>query len=304
MISMKLPDNKILILILLVLIAVFVVSRKFRSPSRESNLPDKIFDLDTALVTEIKLLRPSPKKTEFSLIRKDAGWMVKRNQHEATTDPTVVRNALISLMEVKPDRIISRKKEKWSDYQVDSTGTQVVVHADGSALTNFWLGRSGSGTVYLRMDEENDVYVVSGALGSSLNKDFNDWRNRSFLQVKVDSISSIRFQYPADSSFSLSKRTNAWTIDDITIDSIRMQTFLNRFRSRNLNSFADDFVASKPDLTVTFSDQHEKAVETIRAWMAGDDQWIVASTLQPNSYFSVNRSQLNEWFASRKYFLD
>lgn len=300
---MKWSSNKVLLIVFAVLLGGFVVSRMFRAPALESNLPNILVMVDTARVTEVQVLHADT-GASVSLVRDGNAWQVNEGQKSAGTETGVVRNALGSIGVVKPDRIITRKKQKWNDFHVDSTGTHVKVLGGDNLLADFWLGRAPSGMVCMRLEGKEDVYEVQQSLDNYFSKKFNDWRDKSFLHLNSDSIFRIAFEYPADSSFVVEKKQSGWMVGMSAADSTRVVTYLNRFRSKNLYAFADDF--SPPvnaQYTVSFGKNGHPA-ETVRAWQIDDDKWIATSSVQEGVYFSVNRIQLiNDLFAGKKAFL-
>jgi hypothetical protein len=300
---MKRSNNTILLITLIVLLGGFVLSRIFRSPSLESNLNEHLLTLDTSKISAIHI-NPAADKGEVKLVRANNNWEVQRNQVKAKAETSQVRNALGSIREIHPERLVTRKKEKWADYNVDTTGTHVLVYREQNDPVELWIGKTSGGSSTVRLEGENNVYEVKGTLDRNFNKRFSGWRDKTLVNIDPALISRVTFEYPGDSSFVLKQMNEKWSIDNDPVDSMKVQTYLNRFRSQSLTDFADDFNhANLPVWVVTAYDDTKKLVE-LKAWHMDDSRWVVTSSAQPGVFFaSDNKSLMTNLLAGRKRFL-
>src|SRR5690606_41741798 len=84
---MKLSNTHILAAVFFVLVAAFVLTRMFRAPARMSNIQTGVLKVDTAAVTEIRILRNSETdSTEKVLTRTDGKWRVEQSGVNASAD--------------------------------------------------------------------------------------------------------------------------------------------------------------------------------------------------------------------------
>jgi hypothetical protein len=95
-----------------------------------------------------------------------------------------------------------------------------------------------------------------------------------------------------------------WQIEGVTADSIKVQTYLNRFRSRTLPDFAEDFTPStNPPYSLELSNDSASAI-TVEGWKLQENKWVLASSIQDSVYFSSGDSTfIRNLFSSRKWFL-
>ena len=300
---MKKSNNTILLVALIVLLGGYVLSRVFRSPSLESNLNEHLLTLDTSMISAIHI-NPASAKGEIKLVRSGRNWEAQFNQSTSKVDIAQVKNALRSIREIHPERLVTRKKEKCQDYNVDTTGTNVKVYIGQNDPTEFWVGKASGGGTTVRLEGEDNVYEVKESLESSFNKPFSGWRDKTFLRVNPDAISKVIFEYPADSSFVLEKTGTKWIIGNSAADSTKVRTYLNRFRSQNLSEFADNFKSENlPVWVVTLYNNSTKTIE-LKGWNTEDNRWVVTSSIQPGVYFeSDNTSLMDQLFAGKKRFL-
>jgi hypothetical protein len=282
---MKQLNNKVLIIILVVLASAFILTRLFRSPGRNSNLDSEALTIDTAGVDHVKLYPAIENRKEINLTKEGHAWKVSSGQVTASANKELVRLMLTRLASLKPERIVTRKQEKWHDYEVgDSTGSEVIILSGGKETDKIRIGKEQMDLTFVRKSNDDEVYGVAGMIASSFNKKFNDWRDQTFLKVDVTKINRVTFTYPADSGFVLKKNGKNWMVNDVTADSAKVASFINRLRSRDISNFEDNFSKNEnPDVTVSI--EAGSAPVLIKGWRSSPTGWVLTSSLQPDTFF-------------------
>lgn len=282
---MKRFNNKILIIIFLVLIGAFVLTKVFRSPGLERNLSEDIFSVDTAKITTLKIYPAVEQREEIRLMKAGNNWKVSRGEKAVQAENSRVKFLINTIAKLRPERMVSRKKEKWDEYDVgDTTALKVVAMEGSNEKLNLFIGKQNGPSTYVRIEGEDEVYIVEGNIRSSFDKKFNDWRDKSFLRVEPDKVTKIAFNYP-DSGFVAQKKDNVWMLGTVKADSVGMQRFLNKLRSKDISSFEDDFNASvQPDVTVVI-EGGTVPIATIKGWRQSFYKWILSSDRQNDTYF-------------------
>jgi hypothetical protein len=301
---MKKINNKTLGIVLSTLLLIFLVTKVFRSPARKSNLNNDLFRLDTAKITEINLFPKIDSLTEIKLMRKENGWNAIHKEVEAKIPREKIKRVLTTLSELRPERVMTRKKENWKEYQVnDSATTAVNVFAGNDEVLQLKVGKSTSGGTYARVSNSNEVYVLEGDLQSVFNKPFSDWRNHTFLRLTKNEIEKIEFNYSGDGSFILEKQDKKWMIANQPADSAAIETYLNKVYYRDQAVFADHFSPlQSPDASVVFHSKANGEI-TINGWKNSSHQWILYSSMQPGTYFSDEGAALaNNLFGRKQLF--
>jgi len=300
--TMKKINNKILVIGLAGLVAIFVISKIFRSPRLEGNLRKELVKLDTAEISEIRMTSSGDQPKLVKLIRAENKWTVVQDDKTYPADKSSVNNILSTVADLNAVRMVSRKKEKWDSYNVGEKGTNVSVYVDGSPKAEFRVGKTGfnqnptqqqfgrqgiEAFTYVRMTDEDEVYMVNGFLEASFNKSVNDWRDRSFLRFAPAEVSKVSFQYPADSSFVLEKRDSVWVNGNENADKAKVDAYVREFSYRSETSFADTFSAtSAPTYSIRF-DGVSGTLATVEAWRQ-DTNWYLRSSRQPDVVFLNN----------------
>lgn len=307
---MKKIDPWKLAVILLSLVLVFLAVKKFRSPQLEGNLPAALAEIDTADVTAL-LITPAKDRTAPVKIVKAGGWKLMKGEQALRLEQGAGPNTVRVLTNLKPERMVSKRKEKWNEFNVgDSTGTRVQVMAGNDVVADLVFGRSGFGQTatqsyggpaftYVRLHDEEEVYAIGGFLDAQFNRSADDWRDKSFMRLKKDSITRISFRYPGDSSFVLDKVGGKW-VGPGAVDSTEVKSFLGGMEYRNATTFAALAPAGAATVSISM-EQSGKVVGTIEAWPA-EGNWTVRSSHQPETFFLMDAAARKDVFVGRKRF--
>jgi len=315
---MKKLNNKTLIIVLIALVGIFVLVRLFRTPALESNLKKELTAVDTSKVTMIKLWPGSEQGKEIQFVRTVGKWSVKQGDKQYNMEQGSASSLMGYLVKMVPQKMVTRKKEKWNDYQLGDSSTRVQVLVGNEPVADLRIGRLGfnqnqmqqqqqfgggggfnGAFTHVRLEGEDEVYTVDGFLESSFNRPLNDWRDKSLLRIKKDQVTKVAFNYP-DSGFVVDKRDKKWWIGNQMADSNKFKVYLNQLELKNASNFADEFSPSgQPDISLNIDDA-SGPLATLQAWKREAD-WVVTSTLQPGIYFSTEGSGFfNSVFEIRK----
>lgn len=280
---MKKFSNKILIITFLALVALFAGSKLFHSPARESNIDATALVVDTAGITSIAL-HAGQDSGEIRLQKEGSLWTVSHNGKRVHAQAADVNSLLTALAGLKPQRIVSRKPEKWDQYGVgDTTAVRVVINNSTGDKRDLFVGEESSGNTYVRSDEGAEVFVVNDNLRMKTNLEFNDWRDPAVLRLQNERITKITFEYPADTGYVVEKK-GSWMIGGRKADSAAVETYLRQLRFVDHTRFADTFsTVREPDVTVTFQEGAKETV--IKGWNTAFYQWVITSSRQPDVYF-------------------
>lgn len=314
---MKKISNKILIIVLLALVAIFAISRLLRAPHLERNMPETLLSVDTAQVNHIVINKSDTSgSTEMAIDRKPDGWYVSQNGKTAVADESSVKGLLSMTVALKPERLVTRNKQEWNKYAVgDSSSLKVTVRQDDKVLASFVVGRSEfsrsptggmpESSSYVRLADQSDVYSVTGFLQSMTGRNFNGWRSKEFLETPKDEITRFVFTYPADSGFVLEKKDTVWWIGSDQANNQKVQRYLNTWQTRNLFAFAPDslHLIENPDITIR-AQGGAKDLCVIQGWKTSANDWTLKSTVQPDAYFDAKTGSVNrDVLVGKKYFI-
>lgn len=299
---MKKLSNKVLFIALVALVGIFAASRLFRSPGRESNLRRALVSADTAAITEIRVLPAKERAEEIKITREGSNWKVAKGSRTAEADHSYVKSVLFALHSMQAQRQVSRKKEKWDEFNVGDKGTHVLAYAGERKVADVHIGKlgfaqGGAGAfggsyTYVRLSDENETYTVEGFLESTFNNAYNDWRNKTLVKVNKDDIAKITVRYPADSGFVAEKRDSVWYVGNMKADPAKVDLYRNQFTAKYLTGFSDDFSPAKAADAVVLVDGKAGNLVSIEAWNVPgvENEWIFTSSAQKGVYFSSKGS--------------
>lgn len=314
-------NNKILMIVLVILAGLFILTRTIKRKRSSGNLKTDIVQVDSSLVNTILLYPSAEKGAEIMFSRIGNKWEVTKEKITAEADKNNIDNMFTELINLKPESVVTRNKEKWSDYGVtDSLGTRVIMKEGKKTVIDLVIGRFdyqqspsgyggyggnyGTGRTYIRLKEETDVYVVKGFLAMSLNQTFKNWRDQVFLNTDRNNINLLTFDYPADSGFIAMKSDSIWIVEGIIADSASMASYLNTLSRKSNSAFIDGFSpVIGPDYQLAINGINMAPV-IIKAYRKGENEFVMNSSQNPNSYFTSPRTGLfGTIFKSKSQFI-
>lgn len=316
----KRPDNRILLLILIILVAVFLVAKFLKTGKTEKSFKTELVQLDTSKITTILLYPKAEDLEEIRFVLNGNNWTVSKDGVISDVGDNSVEGLLAQLIQVKPKRLAARSTEKWEEYQLtDSLATRIRVIEKGNNETldlmigkftyqqsNDPYGGRGNviGTTYVRLWDEEEIYAVDGFLSMSVNREFNSWRNQVITNTRKEDVTKLIFSYPADTGFIALKNDSIWMANGEVADSLKIDQFLSSLSYKNSSEFTDDFTpSSNPDFQLTIEGNNFSPV-SIQVFSIAGDLYVINSSLNPGSYFQSKREGLySDLFKSSSYFL-
>ena len=273
---MKLTPSNLLI-ILVVLGAALAISQFTKRSGRSKSLRSELVSIDTAKVSKVEVITGD---LSVALTEADQGWRVALdNGTQKQTRAGAVSTMLASLSSVEPGRLASKSPSKWKDYQVDSTGTRVKVYEGDEVVTDIVIGRFGvegqqSYFTYVRLFEDEEVYVAPNFMSITIGKDAASYRDNTLLRLQKDSLTAISFSSP-EGAFQLSKG-ETWYLTDQPADSAAVASYLTGLSLVSSKEFYDEEVVADPTHTVTLSFSNQPDV-VLDAYALGNDMVVRSS---------------------------
>ena len=320
----KKMNNKKLIIILLALVVILVLTRLIKIPREQSTLKTDLVSMDTTEVSKIIINNGADKDKPIEFTRNGNTWTVSQGDITAKEEKGAAAGILGNLVSVKPQRLVATSKSKWKDYELsDSTATKITFkNRDGKTLAGILIGKfnynqpsggnggygrqSFSGSSFVRLPDDNNVYAVDGFLSMMLRRNFDSWRDKSFIHLAKENIKKISFSYPADSSFVLSNRDSVWYAENSPADSLLTNGYLSRISTTEGSSIKDHYTPGQQPLysmTIEGNSMQPLKIECYQ----GDNpkEYIFHSDQNPDVYFvSGNTGLFDRLFKTRGYFLN
>lgn len=279
----------------------------FGDRSRSKGFRQDLVVIDTARIS--RMLIESP-ESETELLKSDGKWHVVIGPEKTiSAQPGTVRNLLQSIQSVRPSRMVTRDPGKWAEYQVDTAGTRIRIFEGQKKTLDLIIGRFGilgqrNFFSYVRLHDDDEVYTADNFMGMTIGTEPADYRNRQLLSFNSDSLETLRFHYPADSSFTAIRDASLWYIGNNPTDSTAMSDYLSDLRYISITEFVDDIEPSglpEPLYRLQMVEQGKPPIELV-AHQLPEGRWILHSGSNPENYFE-GEEQISGVFVGAGYLL-
>lgn len=278
----KISNLKLILGLVLLGLVYLVVA--YLDSSKSAELEKQLVSIDTSKVTQITI--QSPDQT-VNLYKENQGWQVELSTEKKVAAKTdKVTTLLDQLLDISTDRLAAKEESKWGDYQVDSTGTSLKIHEGDQLTLDMMVGQSGS-TSYLRLADEDEVYASDGFRGLRTSDQINHFRDNTFIRMNTDSLESIAFNYPGDSSFQVINNNGTWNLDDgAQADSAKTAQYINKLKLKYNDDFAgQDGSSVGPQIAeIVISSKNQPQI-SIKAHGDVADSVIYQSSVNEESFF-------------------
>ncbi len=289
------------LLIVLAILAVIAIIVYFPSGSKtERSFKTSLVDIDTSAVTEIIISPKSMNGKSYKIFKEGTGWKITLENGKTATVPNDKAKRLIEqILTIKPKRLAGRSKAKWSEFEVDSSATRLVVKEGGSTTLDIMIGKflfqqPRSVSTYVRLSDDNDVYLVDGFLSMSFNQKPNSYRDNIVVKGDHNIWDKLIFNYPADSSFQMNKVDGKWISNNTKLDSAKTEKYLSRLSRLTNSNFIDNFdpklTSPKYELTIS---AHDSTIATVYGYQV-DSLFVINSSMNKESYFDGTKNKFME----------
>lgn len=300
---------KTLAIVFVVLLGMLLVTKLLDSQKGERTFKSDLVNIDSAASATIGNILLYPQAENHAEIKFTYNgsnrWEVQRGSIKAEADTNSVKELLRNITQLKSQQLTSNDKNTWKEYSVnDSLGTRIkILSKDNDVMADIVIGRfsynqmARSGSTYVRLYGENEVYSVEGFLAMSVNQKFEQWRVRTIVSSKYENWNKVSFQYPADSGFVITKQNKKWMIDTVKCDSAKTAQYLNRLANLSSTGFVDAFNnnGKKAAYILKIEGDNQPSPITVQAYEADAvNKYVINSSMNPETYYSGTRENLFE----------
>ncbi len=301
-------NTKTLIVLFVVLLLIVVVTMFVDNKTGERNFKSELFSIDSAKVTAINIEMRDKKAGTVKLSKSGDDWRVESNGKSFSADADAIGNLIKMVSGLKSARIAATEKSKWADFQLTDTAcTKLKIMQNNETVANLAVGKfsfqqnqsnpyqkqGGTILTYVRIDGDDKVYEVDGYLSMMLGRGTDNFRNRSINKANKDFYQKLVFTYPSDSSFTVIKDKNRWTVNGQPADSVEMLSYLSTLGNLTGSEFADDMaVTPNAAYTLKIEGNMPKPIEIKAAVADSIKKYIITSSANPEAKFSNGNGDL------------
>jgi hypothetical protein len=296
----KKKNNMVLIIVFAVLLVAVGANELIKSAKGDRTFRKDIIEFQANDIKKISIFPKNAGNRVVDVYLEDSVWKLKVEGKLFAADQDMIKGIIDELANMTPERLVANKKELWKDYEItDSLGVGVIVYGPKNAKTDITLGRfsynqaTRKPSTYVRVNNEKEVYAVEGYLSMTFNREINSLRDRKVYRGNQNDLRQISFNYPADSSFTLTRQDNRWSIDGVPVDSAKMAGYLTTVSYLIGDEFRDDFIpasVTSESYKVTLTGDNIKPVE-IRAFKDAVGT-VINSSENSTTYFSGEKGSL------------
>lgn len=294
-------SNKKLILILGALVAVYLIA-KFFSGNRQSTFDPVIVKVDTTAVTEIHLYPKAEDNAEVILKRTGDEWTVTKGDKTFKTPDSKVQGILAQLTEMRSDRVVSRSKDKWAEYEVNEKGSRVEVFSNKKKVADFIVGNfkfdqaKRSAFSYVRKSDSDEVYLVDGFMSMSFNQAFNTFRNNELIKVNREDVREVAvMQNGQKTAISKNLEDGQWYFGGMEkVDSAKASQYIGQLSNAFGQDYLEAAVQSAPLKSMEINANNIMAPIKVDCYAHPDSahQFVLHSSSNPEAWFVSDSSGL------------
>ena len=279
----------IIFTVLLLIVVVFMI---YDSNHGERSFRKNLVSIDTSKVTAIYIYPKSTNHHEVKIFKNGNKWKVALNNNQSASIPGYKIQGLFSdLLSVKPEGIAASGKDNWKQYQVDTSGSRVVVFQGNDKVLNLIVGKftfqqPRTMISYVRVDGDDNVYISNGFLDYSFNHNANYFRDNNLINSDFTNWNKLTFTYPSDSSFTLQKVSGVWQINGQNTDSAETVNFLRSLSHSSNSNFVDNpsnSILRKARFTLTIEGESIPPINI--SSFADSTNMVLNSSENPQSFF-------------------
>ncbi len=186
-----------------------ISTRTGDTPDVESDTPT-LPEIERDRITEIEIRRPGEGEAPIRLVKQGTAWRLAAPV-EAPAAQTVVETALEKLADLEVVGIAASRRQHHERLEVDAEhGVRVIARAGTEELIDFWIGSNPSGSnTMIRVDGQEQVLSVRGAIKFAFNKPARDWRDRAIVELEPNDVREVTF-VNTNGTFRFRKAEAAW----------------------------------------------------------------------------------------------
>ncbi len=231
----------ILLLIFVLLLAGYFLVRKLLTPD-VFRAPEgfRTAEWKEEMIDEISIQQEGVE--ELILHKEDGAWSVQAYPADAQR----VRELFNALQNSLITSRVSSNSLNHERFEVDEkNGKTVRFSREGNEFQRMIVGKSAGGnSVYVRLEGEENVFVLSGLASYLATAEQDFWRDRQVFSMEHDDIRLVRFQTAAE-TWEIKKQNEGWAIArnaqaPMSLSDERVSNWMNGLLAMQAGSFPEE----------------------------------------------------------------
>jgi len=212
--------------VLLVLVAGYVALRLFSKPNAfVAPQAVRFDDVDFDSIDALTLVFGQDK--QIQLKKRDGNWFVS----DVPADGSKVQGLLDAAKASKVDSRVSSNSQYHERFEIAEKGVRMTLLSQENIKKELVFGKAAGGdSVYVRVPEQDDVFVMSGFPRYTLTDDVDQWRDRSVANFASDRVRSVSYT-ENQIQWDLRNTSEGWTagtnrIAAVSVDTSKTEAYL------------------------------------------------------------------------------
>lgn len=273
-----------------------------RAPASETTPKAKVFTVESDAIQELEIT--SSKGETTTLSRQEGQWKITAPA-AADADSSEISSITSSLASLENQRTVEENATDLVPFGLEPARIQVAFKTDPAGQpTRLLLGsKTPTGSdMYAKKADSPDVFLVSGYLDTTFDRNTFDVRDKSVLKFDRNAVSSLTVEAPGQPRVELSKSGSDWTMKapwQSRGDYGAIEGLVGRVASGQMKTLvtesADDlgkFGLDKPAVTVTVGAGSAQASLAIGS--TTEDAGFYARDASRNLVFTVDQAFVDE----------
>ncbi len=265
---MKLYRNAIILVVVVVLLvgAYFLISNRKTTDDGLGNQAGNTVKLADFTSDKIESVTLENSDGTFVIVKKDNEWTLS-TPTDIKADPTVLSSIVINSSSMVVDKLIEEDAKDLSIYGLDKPTVVVTIKPIGGDNVVIDLGNKTptSSGYYVKLHNENKVYILGSYTGDKLYTDRNGLRSTSLYTITADKINKFNFERNGQNVFAaeLDNASATWNmLEPIkgSVNSTAIAPMLEAFTGVTVKEFVDSntnnlsaYGLDKPAYTIDFT---------------------------------------------------
>jgi len=288
---------KTLVIIFIAMAVAVAAFLLYDSKTGESSFSDNIVSVDTAKITSISIFPKSFNHKEVKIFKEGSAWKVNLANGKTVVVPfDKVQEVFVQFTSIKPLSVAGQSKDKWNEFNVDTSGTRVTVFEGSKNTLDIIIGKftyqqPRNMTTYVRISGDDIVYLVNGFLDFTFNHNADYFRDDNVIKDDYANWNKLTFTYPADSSFQLTKVNGNWLINGKAVDSAKVFSYLSSISNITIPNFIDN-----PNQSLLTTSKYKLMIQSsvfgaiVISAFADSTSFAITSSQHKDTYFDGKKA--------------
>jgi uncharacterized pyridoxamine 5'-phosphate oxidase family protein len=218
----------------------------------------KVFNL--LKKNDIKEIEIETNDKKIKIYKKDDHWLIKKENAEFIADKQRVDKIIDAFINLEKEEVVSNNPKNFKNLGIDKQ--KITLITDEKKYTVYIGNPASFEKNYLKINDENNVFIASGFSNLLSPDDFRDLN--LYLLTDENKVNHFKIAIYPQIEFSLTKKNNDWFINEKKVKKERVDYFINDLKTLKANDILPPNTPLPtffPELTITVKeDSLEKTV--------------------------------------------